>query len=62
MQVWADVYRRQPKDWLALDDDFLQWPMWCRDKLIRTFPHLGLNSQETQELLRSKLLSMSKTA
>ena len=62
MQVWADVYRRQPTDWLALDDDFLQWPAWCRDKLIRTLPHLGLNSPETRELLRSKLLSMSKVA
>lgn len=62
MQVWADVYRRQPADWLALDDDYLQWPAWCRDKLIRTHPQLGLSSQETQELLRSKLLSMSKTA
>lgn len=62
MQVWSDVYRRRPTNWLALDDDYLQWPAWCRDKLIRTIPHLGLSSQETQELLRSKLLSMSKTA
>lgn len=62
MQVWSDVYRRQPADWLALDDDYLQWPAWCRDKLIRTLPHLGLSSPETQEIFRSKLLSMSKTA
>lgn len=61
MQVWSDVYRRQPADWLALDDDYLQWPAWCRDKLIRTRPHLGLSCPETQELLRLKLLDMSQT-
>lgn len=59
MQVWSDVYRRQPSDWLALDDDYLQWPAWCREKLIRTLPHLGLSSPETQEICRLKFLSMS---
>ena len=32
MQVWSDVLRRKPRDWLALDDDYLHWPAWCRDK------------------------------
>lgn len=42
LQVWADVVRRQPKDWLALDDDYLDWPAWCRDKYIRTHEHEGI--------------------
>ena len=25
-QVWADVSRRQPKAWIALDDDHFDWP------------------------------------
>jgi hypothetical protein len=32
MQIWADVLRRQPDDWLAVDDGYLHWPTWCRDK------------------------------
>ena len=29
MQIWADVLRRQPRGWLALDDDDSEWPDWC---------------------------------
>ena len=31
MQVWSDVLRRKPRAWLALDDDSLNWPAWCRE-------------------------------
>lgn len=36
MQVWGDVVKRKPKDWIALDDDYLHWPKWCLDKYVRT--------------------------
>jgi hypothetical protein len=46
MQVWADVFRRRPSDWLAIDDDYLQWPAWCRDKLVRSHPEKGLADRQ----------------
>ena len=36
MQVWSDVQRRRPRDWLALDDDWQDWPASCLDKYVRT--------------------------
>ncbi|WP_407713163.1 HAD domain-containing protein [Comamonas testosteroni] len=42
MQVWADVFRRRPSDWMAIDDDVLQWPAWCRDKLVKSHSERGL--------------------
>lgn len=30
IQVWADVRRRLPEEWLALDDDDVDWPAVCR--------------------------------
>ncbi len=55
MQVWEDVRKRQPKDWLALDDDHHQWPEWCRDKYVRTHPLEGLSVPEVIEDFRKKL-------
>src|SRR6185369_15298906 len=34
MQVWSDVLRREPRCWLALDDDPFDWPVWCQDRLV----------------------------
>ncbi len=42
MQVWGDVVRRQPKDWIALDDDWLHWPKWCLDKYVKTHEFEGI--------------------
>lgn len=55
MQVWSDVRRRQPRDWLAVDDDFLHWPAWCRDKYVRTHEHQGLSEPAVLEEFRVKL-------
>lgn len=44
MQIWSDVYRRQPVDWLAIDDDALHWPSWCREKLVRTDEREGIGA------------------
>lgn len=45
MQIWADVVRRNPRRWLAIDDDDFGWPAWCRDRLLRTEPSLGLGEE-----------------
>lgn len=58
MQVWSDVLRRQPRDWLALDDDYLHWPTWCRDKYIRTHAYEGLSDPAVQVEFREKLALM----
>ena len=52
MQVWADVFRRRPSDWLAIDDDYLQWPAWCRNKLVRSHPEKGLADPAVVEQVR----------
>ena len=58
MQVWRDVLRRQPRDWLALDDDYLDWPIWCLDKYVRTHPEKGISEPEVTAELRRKLALM----
>ncbi|BBA43242.1 hypothetical protein BCCH1_57410 [Burkholderia contaminans] len=58
MQIWADVLRRKPAAWLALDDDWLHWPTWCRDNLVRTDPVLGISEPRALEELKTKLAKM----
>ena len=58
MQVWSDVLRRKPRDWLALDDDYLHWPAWCRDKYVRTHEHEGISSPQVLTEFKQKLSSM----
>lgn len=57
-QVWDDVQRRQPRDWLALDDDAQDWPDWCRDRLVHTHEHAGLSEPAVHAELRDKLAAM----
>lgn len=59
MQVWSDVLRRRPRDWLAVDDDFLHWPAWCRDKYVRTHEQKGLSDPAVLEEFRVKLQLMN---
>lgn len=54
-QVWRDVEKRQPKGWLALDDDGAQWPEWCLGNLIKTHPHDGIGDGAVQAEFRQKL-------
>lgn len=60
MQVWSDVLRREPRDWLALDDDWLDWPSWCLDKYVRTHPHEGLSHAAVENEFTAKLQEMCK--
>jgi HAD domain in Swiss Army Knife RNA repair proteins len=55
LQIWADVQRRQPRQWLALDDDSDGWPTWARDNLVSCDGSLGLSSDTTREELMEKL-------
>jgi hypothetical protein len=58
VQVWADVLRRKPRDWIALDDDYIDWPAQCVDKLVRTHPVLGVSTPAVLAELRAKLAAM----
>ncbi|MDM0108658.1 HAD domain-containing protein [Variovorax sp. J22R24] len=58
LQVWADVLRRQPRDWLAIDDDCLHWPAWCREKLVWTHDELGISEPRVLAELKTKLALM----
>ncbi|MDM0068781.1 HAD domain-containing protein [Variovorax sp. J31P207] len=54
-QVAADIRRRQPRDWLALDDTDEGWPEWCRGRFIRTHEELGISEPSVLDELKRKL-------
>ena len=54
-QVWSDVSRRKPRAWIALDDDYENWPTHCLNHYIRTNPEEGISDPEVLGLLKSKL-------
>jgi len=58
MQVWADVLRRQPRAWLALDDDWLHWPKWALDNFVQTHPILGISAPEVRSEIEQKMKAM----
>ena len=62
MQVWSDVLRRKPRDWLALDDDWLHWPKWCLDKYVRTHEHEGISDPGVEQEIREKLARMARAS
>lgn len=55
MQVCADVLRRKPMQWLALDDDTEDWPEWARNNLVDCDGATGLSNPRVQTELRLKL-------
>jgi hypothetical protein len=57
MQVYADVERRRPARWFAIDNDDQDWPAWCRDHLIKTDDRLGLSEPAVQDQIRRMLAS-----
>jgi hypothetical protein len=56
-QVTADVARRQPRDWLALDDDEEGWGT-SRSHLVHTHMYEGISPAEVLALLKQKLKAM----
>lgn len=58
-QIYADVQRRNPANWLAIDNDDNFWPAHCRDHLIKTQDELGLSDTEVQTSIRARLASFA---
>jgi len=56
--MWSDVLRSQPRAWLALDDDYLDWPAHCVEHLVRTHPVLGISRRAMLAELRANLAAM----
>lgn len=59
-QIYADVRRRKPANWIAIDNDDKFWPAHCRDHLIKTQDELGLSDPKVQTLMCAKLASFSE--
>jgi hypothetical protein len=55
LQVLADVQRRKPADWLAIDDDAVGWPSEARENLVHCDCSTGLSSPTVQAELKEKL-------
>lgn len=55
VQVQEDVFRRKPRQWVALDDDLEGWPDSCRQNLIACDGNSGMSNPEVQNGLREKL-------
>lgn len=58
VQVWRDVVRRNPKDWLALDDDYTDWPTWCLNNYIQTHIHEGISDPLVLGKIKAKLAGL----
>lgn len=54
-QVVADVERRRPEDWFALDDTDEGWPLDVRDKVIITDAQLGISPPAVQQRIQANL-------
>jgi hypothetical protein len=55
------VVRRNPKDWIALNDDWLHWPKWCLDKYVKTHEFAGISDPAVRAEISEKLALMCKT-
>lgn len=55
-QILADVTRRQPCRWFAIDNDDEGWPQQFRANLIKTEDHLGLSCPDVQASIRKALI------
>lgn len=51
-QIWSDVLRRQPSEWVALDDDESHWPAEISNRLVHTDGLLGLGEERVQQELQ----------
>jgi len=60
-QVWEDVLRRKPRDWLALDDDGDGWPPECAGHFVKTHDHDGISDPQVLATFTKKLVAMCKT-
>ena len=56
-QVLADVNRRRPASWFAIDNDPAGWPATVRDRLVLTENRLGLSEERVQAAIKAILTS-----
>jgi hypothetical protein len=56
VQVMADVGRRRPATWLALDDSTKGWPLLSGDNVIFTDPMLGIAAPNVLAKLELRLM------
>jgi len=54
-EVLADVHRRGPRKWLALDDTDEGWTIEARDNLILTHPFFGIGAAAVRAALHAEL-------
>ena len=57
-QILADVGRRKPRRWIAIDDDVKDWPLEHLDNLVPCDGAFGLSSPQAQNILRERLAAM----
>lgn len=55
-QILADMQRRRPRHWIALDDDIEDWPAFAIDHMVACEGTTGLSSAEVWRELRRKLM------
>ena len=59
LQLWADVRRRRPAAWLALDDQDDGWPDVAHDHLVLTDPVLGVIEPGVYRAIQANLAAMA---
>lgn len=57
-QIKADVDRRKPDYWFAIDNDEAGWPEHLRQHLVITQDRLGLSEKRVQEQIKELLTSI----
>jgi len=57
-QVWLDVVRRRPANWLALDDVDEGWPAEAQGHFLKTDDVLGISESNVLAALKDKLALM----
>ena len=57
-QVWSDVLKRKPRDWVALDDVDEGWPAHALPHFVRTHEQDGISEPEVLAKFQEKLGKM----
>ena len=55
MQIYRDVAMRNPRGWLALDDDYHRWPQGCLEQYVRTDDYEGISAPSVKLEIIQKL-------
>lgn len=60
LQVWSDVLKRKPRDWLALDDVTEGWPANALPHFVRTHEYEGISDPAVLAEFKEKLGRMCR--